>query len=150
VQTQPRSRVGLYVLVTIVVLVLGGAGGYGAWYLITEKFGSTTTTPPASIPEFKPRAVQEGSCITEVVDPALINEPEGTPGRETFQIVGCETAAAFEVLKIEIGPHITALGEITQDKGDTLCAGVEGYRGYAWWDAARDEEDAVFCVGTPG
>lgn len=141
VSGQPSSRIGLYLLVTVVVLVLGGAGGFGAWYLITERL-SPQAAPTQTVPPFKPLEVQVGDCLAQVPHPS-------SPTNTTFQVVPCETANAVRVLEIHIGPEVSAKGPITDEIGTDMCAGVAGLTGFAWWEATRDEEDAVFCVGAP-
>ncbi len=140
VQERPPRRIGLYLFVTVLVLVLGGAGGYGAWYLITENFGSSTATPTPTLTPFRSTDVKVNDCILEVGQPS---SPTGT----TFQLVACGSPDARPVLKLQIGDQLAALGGLTDEVASTVCLGVEGLDAWATWDAVRDEEDAVFCLG---
>src|SRR5688572_29413744 len=70
-----RRRAGRYILVIMLVLALGGAGGFGAWYLITNNFpttpqtqgseqpSSSPSTSTSQTPTFDPADVRVGDCL---------------------------------------------------------------------------------------
>lgn len=150
----PSGRTGLYILVTLVVLALGGAGGYGAWYLITERIcpggtpcnaqsqdpGDQTAAPTDTLPPFQPEAVRVGDC--------LVNH--GTERDPKMAIEPCENPGALRVLTVEQGANIPRNAEGQIDRGttaNTLCEGVENWDG-SWfgWNSPNDELDFFYCL----
>jgi hypothetical protein len=99
---QPRRRTGRYVLVVLVVLLLGVGGGYGAWYLITNRYNGSTplvqgSTPPASVSttSTRPPAValgdlKQGDCIQDL-----------NPGGDPYMVLAsCDKVPTYKILKI--------------------------------------------------
>ncbi len=144
-----------YVLIILVVLVLGGAGGFGAWYLITKNYPGTPQTqntqeaspsasPTASQPAaFDPADVRVGDC--------LVNR--GTATQTEMAIAPCDTAGSYKVLKIIPGPDIpNELRPLTPQEraaaaAPVLCPGT-GYTAFFAWDHPDDALDFYFCLDT--
>jgi len=152
----PRSgRTGLYILVTMVVLVLGGAGGFGAWYLITERIcpgdgpcnaqpQSPTTEASTDADAFQPDAVRVGDC--------LVNH--GTATNARMKIEPCETVGALRVLKIEHGEQIleNSAGKFDRPTtADPICTGVTGWdQSWFAWNSTDDTQDYFYCLDNLG
>jgi hypothetical protein len=146
-QPAPRSRAGLYVLVTLVVLAVGGIGGYGAWYLITNNLTiQTPSTGPSEQPgssspaTFNPALIQRGDCL-------LNTTPDGAQANMTR--VPCDTENAYRVLEIGQGESLQEgeNGEFNDATANSVCLGVEGWIGpYFVWQSTNDALDFLFCL----
>ena len=146
---QPGGRAGLYVLVTLLVLVLGGAGGAGAWYLIKERLGQVTPVPTTSTPgpstpdtEFTPSAIRVGDCLFN-------RTPDGTP---TMVVVSCDTSGAQKVLKIQQGEGIlhNASGRFDNDTANSICLDIDTWQGYWFgWNSTNNALDYFYCLSGP-
>jgi hypothetical protein len=148
-----RRGAGRYVLVILLVLVLGGAGGFGAWYLITNNFPGTpgaqnsrepSATPSTSTspepPAFEPADVRVGDC--------LVNN--GTATATNMAIAPCDTAGSYKVVKIIPGLEIPedvkiSTREEAQAAAGVLCTGT-GYEAYFGWDHPDRAQDFFFCM----
>jgi hypothetical protein len=148
----PGGRTGLYILVTIIVLVLGGAGGFGAWYLITDRMcpGSQPCTTGSQQPTnptedtFHPEAVRLQDC--------LVNH--GTETDAKMKVESCDTAGALRVLSIVQGEDIPENAQGKFDRNTTavpLCGGVQGWDG-SWfgWNSSNDRLDFFYCLDNLG
>lgn len=148
---QPGGRTGLYIFVTLLVLVLGGAGGIGAWYVIRERLnpatpGTTTDSPGPSTSDtnFTPSAIRVGDCLFN-------RTPDSTP---TMVVVDCDTAGATKVLKIQSGEGIpeNADKHFDNDTANAICKGVEGWDEGSWfgWNSTNNALDYFFCLDNLG
>jgi hypothetical protein len=149
------GRAGLYVLVALLVVVLGGAGGFGAWWAITNYGGSwatpstsNTTTPAGEespTPEptelaYRPELVEVGTCLTN----------RGTIERPQMWIVPCDRADTYEVLKVVKGADIPkdAAGAFTEEATATpVCADVPSDSWFGW-NSPNDAQDHFYCMRT--
>jgi hypothetical protein len=152
----PRQRAGAgtYVLVILIVLLLGGAGGYGAWYLITKNYGgnptglpsntgashpaSATASPSPSVPTFEPANVRVGDCLLNL----------GSDTAPDMHPTACGTPNSYTVLKIKQGPGIPVGpdGKFSDTAtAKPLCSGT-GYDSWFGWDSSDDSQDYFFCM----
>jgi hypothetical protein len=144
-----RNRFGVLALVFVAVVVLGGAGGYGAYYLITHRSPGTpqtqgTTTPPVqtSGPEPSPTLVaadvKTGDCIFNI----------GTDAKPAMQLVPCTKPGSYKVIKIASGEAIPEAPDGKFDRDHTSAAVCAGTNSTAWygWDSSDDKKDYFFCL----
>ncbi|HEY7223353.1 MAG TPA: hypothetical protein VH561_07070 [Micromonosporaceae bacterium] len=161
----PAGRGALfYTFVTLVVLLLGGAGGYGAWYLITDRIGTPTAGPTTNngtsagpsltttVPPFHPDAVRVGDCLLQVDVPYLATD--GTQKkRTTLEIVACGTDNSYAVVKIDHGaqlPEDPVTGGLDDATADAVCKGTPPWDGaWAAWDSDNDSLDYFYCLDDP-
>jgi hypothetical protein len=157
--TQPgRSGAGRYVLVGLLVVVLGGAGGYGSWWATSRYAGQftgppVTTTSTGSSPEspesptprptefkYDPRYVETGTCLE--------NRAPRAP-RPDMWVVPCDREGTFEVLKVIVGKDIPEdeNDNFTDATSEELCSDVPSN---AWfgWNSPNDEQDYFYCMRT--
>jgi hypothetical protein len=148
---RPRGsgRGGVYLLIGLLVLVLGGAGGVGAWYLTKQRLGTqtvpdavgTTAITPTS-GAFDPASIRVGDC--------LFNR---TPDQNTpdMSVVPCGTGGSMPVLKIVQGDTIpqTPDGKFSQASADAVCNGVHGWYGswFGWNNYVNNNFDYFYCLG---
>jgi hypothetical protein len=153
---RPPGRTGLYVLVTVLVLVLGGAGGYGAWYLITQRIcaaGSANCNPQSQQTQQQTQSTQS---TDPVFDPAIVKVGDclvnhGTPEDPKMRVESCNTPGAFRVLYIKKGKDIpeNANGEFDrQTTGPAVCGDVPDWDNswFGWDDPDNDNRDYFFCL----
>lgn len=147
------SRAGLYVFVGLLVVVLGGAGGYASWWMTTRYAGqltasptTTTTTdanqtPTPSPTEFRyaPGQVREGDC--------MINR--GTQKDPEMWVVPCDREGAYKVLKVFRGERIPEDDEdnFTSATAEDLCGDLpsDAWFGY---NAPNNANDYFYCMTT--
>jgi len=145
-QQPQRSRAPVFILVALLVLLFGGGAGVAAWYYWPRPgpqgqgnhpttSASTTTTPPAI---FDPQAVQEGQCLFN----------NGTDAHPQMQVVGCSTAQAYKVKKIDRGKDLPEGPDGKFDQSTATAVGCVGnglyYYGYK--DPVDDNKDLFFCM----
>lgn len=156
---QPRSKVGLFVLVFLLVLVLGGGGGFAAWYIVGGPPDvDPTSAPPdsgstsAGTPQLAancPVSAESGAfdpCTVKVND-CLINA--GTAQQPDIRTSVCSAENSFTVIKISRGPEIKENAQGEFDKDTTSRAECQG-TGFEFWygyqDAFDDNNDVFFCL----
>jgi hypothetical protein len=108
---QERSRLGMYVLIILAVIVFGGGGGYGAYRWIsslnppettvdpTSSTGtspSTGSTSPGELPQVDPASIKVGECIYNTTPDDPATQAVTAP---TMVRVGCAVPAG-ELLKL--------------------------------------------------
>ncbi len=150
---QQRSRLGMYVLVVLAVLVFGGGGGYGAYRWITSM--TPPTTPPAgtsssagtsapgssgpgTTPTVAASALNVGDCILNI----------GTPTKPEMIRSECGKPKSYKIIKINSGELIPEGPAGTFDDTVTapaMCAGT-GYEAFYGWDSSDDKQDYFFCL----
>jgi len=151
-----RSRIGVYVLVFVAIIVLGGAGGYGAYYVAKHRNDSnpqaqSSSNPPASnaastspnaTPTLDAAAVAVGDCIFNV----------GTADKPAMQIVPCTKPKSYKVIKIASGVDIPEGPNHKFDRDTTsaqVCQGTNPpYDAWYGWDSSDDSKDYFFCLTT--
>ncbi len=143
------GRGGLYALITVVVVLLGGAGGLGAWYVIKERLGGptpspTVTTPATTDAAFSPSAVRVGDCL---LNRGTEEDPDMVP-------VSCDSSGAMKVLKIQSGEGIpeNADKHFDNDTATAICKGVAGWDEGSWfgWNSTNNALDYFFCLDNLG
>jgi hypothetical protein len=160
---QQRSRVGMYVLVILAVIVLGGGGGYGAYRWITsltpptsppngQSTGPGTSTQPGSStpgqsPTVEAADLKVGDCIFNSTpdDPATAEVTQPTMIR-----AACNLPKSYKVIKVTSGEQIPEGPRGTFDGTVTapaMCAGT-GYEAFFAWDSSNDAKDYFFCLTT--
>jgi hypothetical protein len=145
VQQQPqRSRAGMIIGIFLGVLLLGGGGGFAAWYIVTHKGDnptpSTSTSAPVvttTKPGFDPAAVAVGTC--------LINK--NATGSPDISVVACNTPGSYKILKISKGETLPegTDGKLGAGTATTECAGLAYNRWYAY-DDSDNTKDIFFCL----
>lgn len=153
------GRAGLYVFVGLLVVVLGGAGGYASWWLTSRYAGqlagsptTTTTTEPSRSPTVRPTEFRYSPEFVKV-ETCLINRaPEGK--EPEMWVVPCDRPGSYKVLKVLTG------ADIPEDKRDDfhqpdtaralhadLCADVPSD---AWFglNSPNDALDRFYCLQT--
>jgi len=165
-QPQP-GRGKLIALVVTLLVVLGGAGGYAAWYIVTkgqpdpgQTTAGATTGPtagqsgespalgfPASCPisedagAFDPCGVKEGDCLFN----------DGTAAEPEIRVTNCDVEGAYKVLKVSRGADIKEGPGDVFDKDTTSVAECKdtGYlHWYGYQDAFNDNNDVFLCLTT--
>ena len=155
---------GVYVLVALLVVVLGGAGGYGAWYLTKQRFpahepGSTTSTQAQSSSSSSPGMlltcydvesdfdgckVQVGDCLSIT---GAENKPDVSPG-------DCADKETKKVLKVVVGSQIGPDGLTGMDTDylrtlyNQFCKGLDGVNYYFAWQYTGVGGDRFYCMTT--
>jgi hypothetical protein len=167
--SQRPGGAGLYVLVVILVLVLGGAGGYGAWYFMTQRVTNTPTAQsthqptittstqggPTASPGVLLTTCPDGTggfdaCKVRITDCLSITGPTNDP---TVAVADCSAAGSKKILKIvsgtEIGPQGLESRDDTYLKGllNSKCQGL-GANYYFAWDYPDIGGDRFFCMAT--
>ena len=152
------GRAGLYVLVVLLVIVLGGAGGFGAWWAITNYAGDlglnppTTTTPtttgqqsPTPTPtemKFTPEIIAVGDCM-------INRNPDVNP--PDMYKAPCDRENAFQVLKIFSGAEAIPEGPsgnfTEEDTANVLCADLDSDSWFGW-NSSNDAQDRFYCMTT--
>jgi len=154
-------------LVVTLLVVLGGAGGYAAWYIVTkgqpdpgQTTAGATTGPtagpsgespvpgfPASCPisedagAFDPCGVKEGDCLFN----------DGTAAEPEIRVTNCDVEGAYKVLKVSRGADIKEGPGDVFDKDTTSVAECKdtGYlHWYGYQDAFNDNNDVFLCLTT--
>jgi hypothetical protein len=154
------GRGGLYVLVALLVVVLGGAGGYGAWWAITNYAGgpanppATTSTSESTSPTPEPTetAVTVPNFDLVVEGACMINR--GSQTDPDMFLVACDWAgdddiAVVEVLRVERGPGIPEndAGEFDRDStGVPRCGDLARFDLWYTWDHPNDDFDLLVCL----
>ena len=164
---QQPGRGKMIALVVTLLVVLGGAGGFAAWYIVTQgqpEPGSTATSPTgaptspgsetpvqqqfpttckiSSDPDaFDPCAVQEDDCLFN----------DGTPTEPDIRVIGCDVENSYKVLKVARGPDIKEGAGDVFDKDTTSVAECKdtGYQHwYGYQDAFDDNKDVFLCLAS--
>jgi hypothetical protein len=156
VAQQPRpNRTGMIVLIVLAVLVLGGGGGYAAYY-VTSKRNPTTepTAGPSSDPvttvttpaQFDPYAVKQDDCIRN--NNGQVPDPNTVDPNPQIEIVPCETADSYKVIKIVKGEELLENADGKLDQNTTAPAACKdtGYRFWYAYDATDNTQDLFFCL----
>jgi hypothetical protein len=153
VPRQGGSRVWMYLVVFLAVVVLGGGGGYGAYWLITHRGAGTetpqnqglstgppqtSTTAPDPTPTVVPSEVKVGDCLFNA----------GTADVPAMQEVPCTKPKSFRVVKIASGASIPEGPDGKFDRDHTSAAVCAGTNSTAWyaWDSSDDKNDYFFCL----
>jgi hypothetical protein len=142
---KPKSRAGLAIGIFLAILLLGGGGGYAAWYVIKHRSpnpggtASQTTPPVTDVPKtvFNPNAVAQGQCIAN----------HGTNDAPDIEIVECSTQGSYKVVKIVTGADLPEGedGKLGASTSTAVCQGVKFDRWYAY-DDADNTKDVFFCL----
>jgi len=156
------SGAGLYVLVALLVVVLGGAGGYGAWYLtkqrvsansaLTQNSTAAQTTSSGTGPLANCVDVESNfdACQVRVGDCLSITGPPNNP---TIAMADCADPNSKKVLRILAGTEIGANGLDSQDSTYLLnlynskCGGI-GSNYYFAWQYPGVGGDRFYCMTT--
>lgn len=153
---------GLYVLVALLVVVLGGAGGYGAWYLTKQRVGggdpgtknSTTaqTAASSSNPALLANCIDVQSnfdaCTVRVGDCLSITGPANNP--DVAQ-ADCSDPNNKKVLRIIAGTAIGPNGLESQETSylvglfNSKCGGI-GSNYYFAWQYPDVGGDRFYCM----
>jgi hypothetical protein len=154
--SQPKSRIGVYLLVFLAIIVLGGGGGFGAYYVITHRGGtgnnpqgqgtpttqvnpSNNASTPAASPTLDPATVKVNDCLFNS------SQDDDNP---TMQVVQCGKPGSYKVLKIASGASIPEAPNGKFDRDHTsvaVCAGTD-YRAWYAWDSEDNNKDYFFCL----
>jgi hypothetical protein len=144
---QQRSRLGMYLLVGLAVIVFGGGGGYGAYYLITHNgFGSPqggqTTSPSTSSPSTASTVPVTDLGVLKIGD-CVINT--GSNDDATLALVACSTKDSYKITKITVGEQITedSDGGLGDKAGLELCGSGSPYFAY---NSDNDVNDRLVCL----
>ena len=167
-QQQP-GRGKLIALVVTLLVVLGGAGGFAAWYIVTHgqpdpgqtaagPTDATPTSPGSGSPiqpqfpttckissdeaAFDPCAVKVGDCLFN----------DGTAAEPDIRVIGCGVESSYKVLKVGRGPDIKEGPDDVFDKDTTSVAECKdtGYQHwYGYQDAFDDNKDVFLCLPQP-
>lgn len=151
-QQRQKSKTGLIAVAFVAVLVLGGGGGYAAWYVITQQpqglpsanpstsgartQSQTSTTEPAAI--FDPHTINVGDCIVN----------KGTAAKPQIQISAC-SAGTYKVIFRVDGERIKENAAGSFDAATTsvdACKGTNFQSWYGYQDPAEDKKDVFFCL----
>jgi hypothetical protein len=169
-QPQP-GRGKLIALVVALLVVLGGAGGYAAWYIVAKgqpsadptiagPTGGPSADPssggtpvqqgfPASCPisgdagAFDPCAVKEGDCLFN----------DGTAAEPDIRVTNCDVENSYKVLKVSRGASIKEGPGDVFDKDTTSvaeCKDTNYLHWYGYQDALDDNKDIFLCLTTNG
>jgi hypothetical protein len=165
-QPQP-GRGKLIALVVTLLVVLGGAGGYAAWYIVTQgqpNPGETVagpTTEPGQSPSTGPNTAQQGfptscpiSADADAFDPCGVDVGdclfnEGTAAEPDIRVTGCDVENSYKVLKVSRGKAIVEGPGDVFDKDTTSVAECKdtGYlHWYGYQDAFDDNRDVFLCL----
>lgn len=153
-----KSRNGVTLAVVAVVLVLGVAGGYAAWYVtksravatpaatptatstataaVTSATAVSTSTEPVA---FDPHRVKVGDC--------LINK--GTEVDPDMRLTPCTTPKSFKVIKVSAGAEIPEgpSGKFNKEITSVAeCRGTGFQSWYGYQDANDDALDLFLCL----
>ena len=142
-----RSKAGLIAVMAIVVLVLGGGGGYTAWYVIRHGGtgqdpgtpGSSSTAASQAPPAFDPHDVKVGEC--------LIND--GTDEKPKMASAACTMPKSYKVIKRVAGEGLMENDQGGFDRDTTIkaaCAGTGFASWYSYKDLSDDTLDLVLCL----
>jgi hypothetical protein len=150
VPPQPqRGKAGLIAVVFLSILVLGGGGGFAAWYVTTKQktpepqpSGSaqasrTSTSAPATA-AFDPHNINKGDCIVN----------KGTPTKPLIEFSGC-VKGSYKVIKKLEGASIVENAQGSFDAETTsvaACAGTGFQSWYGYKDVSDDKKDVFFCL----
>lgn len=136
----PRRNVGLYALVTLLVVLAAGAVGYALFLLSGDQpeqtgAGGGTPAPTASAgpsgsaaPSDAPRDNIGMNAAMAQVDDCLVND--GTAEQPQMRIVPCDTeteAQVYQVLAI-FSERVDGEGPAANEQAQEICSGTEGYR----------------------
>ena len=144
-QQQPRGRGGTVVLVILAVLVLGGAGGFGAYYYTNQRSNQagngSPTTPGTSV---SPTATWDAHAV--VLGDCLFNY--GTDVKPKLDFSPCSKSGSFKVIRIVSGPSIpeNAAGAFDRSTAEAECADTPWQSYYTYKDLVSDSRDLVFCM----
>lgn len=148
---QPRrSKTAMVLTVGLLALVLGGGGGYAAWYITTQRTtvtpdptaGPATETPVPSTTEpaaYDPAQAKEGDCVVN----------KGTAAAPEIDGAPCDTPDSYKIIRIATGADIPENDQGRFDGPTTSVAVCEG-TGYQTWygyqHAHDDAKDLFFCM----
>ena len=148
-----RSRAGLYVLIVLLMVVFGGAGGFASWWVtrryagpIVDALGTrtpTTSPEPSPTPEeadefrYDPSLVEVGTC--------LLNR--GTPTKPDMWVVPCDREGSYTVLKVVRGEQIPEdeNDAFTQATAEELCDDVI-WDAWFGWNTRPNSLDHFYCL----
>lgn len=143
-----RRRTGLLVGLFAVVLVLGGGGGFAAWYVTSQtrkpdpQVSNTATASPsanATTPAvFDPHQVEVDDCVAN----------RGTALKPEMVSSAC-VVGSFTVLKKVEGASIKENADGKFDAETTsaaACAGTGFESWYGYKDALDEKKDVFFCL----
>src|SRR5262245_41877521 len=117
-----RSRLGMYVLVMLAVVVFGGGGGYGAYLLISGR--NPNTNPPPGASASPATSTTATSTTPTAVEPADLKVGDcifnvGTATAPVMVRSQCTKAQSYKVIKIVAGEQIPEGPDGTFDKDHT-------------------------------
>jgi hypothetical protein len=154
------GRAGLYVGIVLLIVVLAGAGGFGAWWAFSNYVVGPNTTPTDSpsttgsptSPTPTPTEVRYRSDLVAVGTCMINRNPAVNP--PNMFIVACDWPGDLEVLQVlkvysgEIIPEDSE-GNFTADVTATpLCGDLDGYDRYYGWNSDNDASDRFYCMTT--
>jgi hypothetical protein len=160
---QPRGRgsAGLYVGIVLLLVVLAGAGGFGAWWAF-RNYVVGPNTPPTNSPSATgssstsptpaPTEVKYAADLVDIGTCMINRNPDVNPPR--MYIVACDWPGDLEVLqvlKVYSGETIPedAEGNFTADAtGNFLCGDLDRYDRYYGWNSDNDAADRFYCMTT--
>jgi hypothetical protein len=145
-QPAPKGRAGTVVLVFLAVLVLGGAGGFGAWYYTNQRAASAGTTSPTTGTTGSPSPTASWDAHTVVRGDRLFNYGTGTAPKLDFS--PCSKSGSYKVIRVVSGAIIpeNAAGQFDRSTAEAVCAGTAWQSYYTYKDLVSDERDLVFCM----
>ena len=105
-QQSPPKRTGKIIGIALLLMLLAGGAGYGAYVYTTKpgavNAGTTTGAPtssagqPTTPANFDPHTVQVGDCLVNA----------GTADEPKLKVVGCDTAKSYKVVRVRSGVDI--------------------------------------------
>ncbi|MGE5827295.1 MAG: hypothetical protein ACM30G_02895 [Micromonosporaceae bacterium] len=153
-----RSRALPIAITAVIVLLLGTGAGYAAWYVATNNQPSSAPTTPA-VQATSPggQATSPGGLSTSpavkfdahkvVAGDCLINK--GSGDNPDMQVVACNTAKSYKVIKVQQGTGIPEGPDGKFDRDTTsvaVCKDTDYESWYAYDDEDNDANDVFFCM----
>ena len=145
--------------VGLLVVVLGGAGGYGSWWLTSRYAGqlagsptttATATAEPIQSATARPTEFRYDADLVRVGDCLVNRAPEGAD--PDMWVVPCGRPGSYKVVKIVPAQDIPAdmrdtlhLKETAQKLYELLCQDVSAN---AWYsvNSPNDAKDHFLCM----